>query len=83
MGTLRAREIFHDAGCQIIAVESVEVQKSKADSGCHAYGKIEPVAVIVCGPDRTYALDMESAPAPLDRLRQDVPGLDAMMAAFG
>lgn len=82
MATLRAREIFHDAGCQLIAVESVDYQRGRTRSGCHVYGRVEPVAVIICGPDRAYALDMESGPVSLDRLKEDVPGLDAMIALF-
>ena len=83
METLRAREIFSDVRLSLFAVESVDVQQGKTRSSCHVYGRMAPVAVIVCGPDKAYALDMESKPTSLDRLRQDIPGLNAMIASFG
>ena len=50
--------------------------------GCHLYGNIEPIAVIVCQPDGIYALDMKHEFKQLDQLRQDIPGLDVMLASF-
>jgi len=46
------------------------------------YGKLEPIAVIVCGPDITYALDMEAKPAGLDQLIEDIPELEATITTF-
>ncbi len=40
------------------------------------HGNIEPIAVVVCSQDRTYALDMEARPADYDKLRQNLPELD-------
>jgi uncharacterized spore protein YtfJ len=82
MGTLRAREIYHDAGFMLIAVESVDFQHSKTNIGWQLYGNIEPIAVIVCGPDGTYALDMEAKPAAFDQLKQEIPEIDSIIASF-
>jgi hypothetical protein len=82
MGTLRASEIFNDSGLMLIAIESVDFRHSKTNTVCRIYGKIEPIAVIVCGPDAIYALDMEAKPAALDQLRQDIPELDAIIEPF-
>jgi len=82
MGTLRAREIFHDSRLSLIAVESVDVQHRKTRTNCQVYGNIEPIAVVVSGPDKTYALDMESNPTSLDLLRQDIPELNAIISSF-
>ena len=82
MGTLRASEIFNDSGLMLIAIESVDFRHSKTNTVCRMYGKIEPIAVIVCGPDAIYALDMEAKPAALDQLRQDIPELDAIIEPF-
>jgi len=83
MGTLRARVIFNDSGLMLIAIESVDFRYSNTDTACRMFGNIEPTAVIVCGPGATYALDMEAKPAALDQLRQDIPGLDTLIAVFG
>ena len=82
MGTLRASEIFNDSGLMLIAIESVDFRYSKTNTICRVYGKMEPIAVIVCGPDATYAVDMEAKPAALDQLRQDIPELDAIITPF-
>ena len=79
MGTLRTSEIFNDSKLTLIAVESVDVRHSKTNAGCRLYGNIEPIAVIVCGPDTTYALDMELRPVAFDQLRRDIPELDAII----
>ncbi len=80
MRTLRTSEIFNDSRFTLIAVESVEYRHSKTNTVCELHGNIEPIAVVVHGPDGTYALDMESKPADFDQLRQDIPGLDAIVA---
>ena len=82
MGTLRASEIFNDSRLMLIAVESVDVQHCKTYIGCRMFGNIKPIAVIVCGPDGTYALDVEAKPATLDQLRQDIPELDAIISRY-
>jgi len=79
MGTLRTREIFNDSRLMLIAVESVDFQRSKTNTSCQLYGKIEPGAIIVCSPDEIYALDMDSKLIAIDQLRQDIPGLDAII----
>lgn len=82
MSTLRASVIFSDSRLTLIAVESVDLRHSKTNTGCRLYGNIEPVAVIVCGPDGTYALDMEAKLTAFDQLRQDIPELDTIIAPF-
>ncbi len=82
MSNLRAYEIFRDSKRMLIAIESVSYRHGKTTMGCHLYGNIEPIAVIVCHPDGIYALDMELEFKQLDQLRQDIPGLDAMLASF-
>lgn len=82
MNTLRASEIFNDSRLMLIAIESVDFRYSKTNTVCRMVGNIEPIAVIVCAPDATYALDMEAKPAALEKLRQDIPELDAIIAPF-
>ena len=79
MGSLITREIFNDAGCRLIAVASLDFQSGKTKSACRAYGRVEPVAVIVCYRDTCHALDLEGRTVDLDRLRDEVPELDALV----
>jgi hypothetical protein len=79
MESLRATEIFNDSRFRLIAVESVSFQCSKTNASGWLYGNIETIAVIVCGPDEIYALDMDAKLIVLEQLRQDVPGLDAII----
>jgi len=82
MSTLRAREIFNNSALMLIAVESVDFRHNKTGTSCQLFCNIEPIAVIICGPDTSYALDMKAKPATIDQLRQDVPGMDAIITAF-
>lgn len=82
MTTLRASEIFNDSRLRLIAIESVDFRSSKTTTLCQMFGKIEPIALVVCGRDAAYALDMEARPATLEHLRRDVPGLDAMLRGY-
>ena len=82
MTALRANEIFSNSGIKLIAIESVDYQYSRTTTRCQVYGNIKPIAVIVCGSEGIYALDMESKPADLGQLRQDIPELDALVSNF-
>jgi len=82
MGKLRATEIFNNARHRLIAIESVDFRYSQTSTNCRLYGNTEPIAVIVCGPDGIYALDMEAKLTMLDQLRRDIPELDAIIAPF-
>jgi len=82
MATLRIRHLFNDSALTLIAVESVDSRRTITSTRCQLYGQIEPIAVVVCSSDGTYALDMEAKPADLDELRQAIPELDAAIAPF-
>lgn len=79
MSSLRSREICDEYGYRLLAVESVDLRCSSFACGCQLFGKIEPVAVIVCGPRGVYALDAQARPVDLDQLRQGIPGLDELL----
>jgi len=82
MAKLRASVIFNDSRRMLIAIESVDFRYGNTNTICRMYGKLEPIAVIVCGPDITYALDMEAKPAGLDQLIEDIPELEATITTF-
>lgn len=81
MSKLRAREIFRDTRHTLIALESLESSQSKTGNSCHVFGKIEPVGVVVHGPEGSYALDMSAMPITMEQLRETVPDLDVLLAA--
>ena len=73
---LRTREVYKDSTRTLIAVESVDFQHNTTNTGGHFIGNINPIAVIVHGPEGKYALDMEANPANMDQLREELPELD-------
>ena len=79
---MRATVIFNDSRRMLVAIESVRYSHGKTDLTYRSYGMIEPVAVIVCTLEAVYALDMKSNMIAIDQLKQDVPGLDAIIARF-
>ena len=79
---LRVSEIFNSSGILVLAVESINFQRNKTNASCWLHGRIEPMAVIVYGPDEVYALDMDAKAIALDQLLQDTPELDAMIEPF-
>lgn len=80
MERLRAREIFSNAMLTLVAVESVDLRHDKTDNGCRLYGRVEPIAVIVCRLDGTYALDLAARRTDLEHLSRNVPELDTLIA---
>lgn len=79
---LRAIELFRNAKFLVIAVESAEFKLNKMDILCQISGKMEPIAVVICGPNGNYALDMQTRPTALNELRLNIPELDDMIALF-
>ena len=79
MAKLRARAFFKNSMLTLIAVESVDTWHGNTTTGCQLFGGLAPVAVIVCSPEGTYALDMEARPVDLDRFRTDLPELGALL----
>ncbi len=79
MAELRARRIYSDPARTIVAVESVELVAHRTSGRFQLFGRAEPSAIVVAGGDGSYALDMQCEPVDLDRLRREVPELDAMI----
>lgn len=82
MAVLRATEIFNDSIQRLIAIESVDYGHIRTGASYHLYGKIDAIAVIVCRSDGIVAFDMKAGPIELEQLRQDIPGLDDIIAPF-
>lgn len=82
MASLRATEIFKDSEHVLIAIESVDFRHITTRASCQLYGKIEPIAVIVCSSDGIRVLDMEARLIRLEQLSQGIPELDGIIASF-
>lgn len=71
MTTVRARTIFSDQRLTVTAVESLELRTDRSNHTRYLLGSLQPIAIIVTEPDRTYALDLDAHPVDLDRM--DLP----------
>ena len=71
---IRSRTIYSDAALTVRVIESVETWCSQTTARCGLMGRIEPVAVIVRGPDGEYALDIDAQPIGKDYLSQMLEG---------
>lgn len=80
MAAFRSVEIFRDSTRTVVAVEAADSRRGRTRTGSQFYADIVPVAIIVHGRDGAYALDMDAKPVGLDRLKQDVPELDSIVA---
>ena len=56
---LRCRQIHSDSAQTVRVIESVEILQARKDTGCRAYVRIEPVAVVVTDGDREYACGVD------------------------
>jgi dihydrodipicolinate reductase len=75
MTRLRARTVFSDDTLTVTAVEKLALQSDKLNRKCFLIGSLQPVAVIVKTPDRTYTLDLAAQPLDLDQVELPA-GLD-------
>ncbi|MBW2474498.1 MAG: hypothetical protein JRE56_07865 [Deltaproteobacteria bacterium] len=79
MTRLRSREIYQDSEVTLVAVESIDFRPGATNFGFHFSGTIEPIAVIVSGPDGAYGLGMDGEALDLDQLRREIPDIWAQM----
>jgi dihydrodipicolinate reductase len=68
MASLRAKTVFADQGITVTAVESLELRSDRTNHRQFITGRLEPIAVIVREPDRTYAFDMGAQSIDIDEL---------------
>lgn len=72
-------EIYRAASVRLIEVAAIELEASTGTHGCLVSARVDPKALIVCTGGDVKAFDLGAEPAPLDRLRQLVPDLDARL----
>ena len=81
MATIRPRPVFSDSTLTIVAIESIEIEQHRTIMGNQLFGAARPVAVVICAPDSAYALDMSAKSIDFERLRQEIPGLEAIITS--
>ena len=79
MQHLRVVEIHRDGRLRLLAVQSVEYDSGRIGGLCHVFGRIAPVAVVVCKPTRIHALGMDGEQIRLETLTGDLPELDGIL----
>ena len=67
MMTLRARTVLSGTDLTVTAIESLEIHTDRAHRIRYVTAELQPVAIIVKEPGRTYALDMAAQPIDIDR----------------
>ena len=77
---LRASCIFREGALELYAVERVDCRHQRETDYCVFSASLDPVAVVVCGPDGAHAVDMDSRAADLDVLTGHLPDLAAAVA---
>ncbi len=82
MKKIRVKEVFKDASHLVMAIETIHTQKDRTDSSCTMSGLIQPVAIVVCNLEETYALDIEAQPTAVEPLRREIPELDFAIGSF-
>lgn len=68
MANVRERTIFSDRGLTITAIEEVDVRSGLSRRSCFFTASVKPVAIVVKGPEGTYALDMTGQPVDRERI---------------
>jgi len=82
METCRTSRLLDRDSLVLIVVESVSSERHSASSGCWFSASVAPVALVICKPKRTQALDMYGNPIDLDELRRKVPALDCELGSL-
>jgi hypothetical protein len=68
MARLRTRTVFSDERLSVTAVESLEFRADRTSQKGYVIGNLEPIAIIVREPDKTYAIGMDAQPVEVDQL---------------
>ena len=79
MNKKRISEIFSDDRFTLYAVESVEIAHNKSTNVFSWQGSIKPDAIIIHCPEMNQALDMDSRPVELEKLKESIPELGRIL----
>lgn len=79
MTTLRANTIYSSAATRVIAIESIECLPQKSVGFYRLYASIEAAALIVCGANQNFVVNLAPTEISLEEFEQRVPGLRSML----
>lgn len=82
MRTFRTRPVRVDRRLALIAIESVEWHRHRSSNGCRFSAFVEPIALVVCGPEAVHAIDIQGNPVDVGKLRRTIPDLDAELGTY-
>ena len=78
--TVYAKHLYRDSNLIVVILESITVDSYQSPSNmCGVVGRVGPIAILICGPESNYALDMDTNAIGLDRLRRQVPELNSIV----
>jgi len=80
MEKFRAREVFSNSACSVIAVELASLQSSTLGRSRHLFGQIQPVALFICDKQKLQALDMTATPIGVGPVLAKTPDIDALLS---
>jgi len=80
MEQLRVTEIYRDVQFTLLAIESIDLQRSYLANAPHLTGSLKPLAIIVNSRHGSYAFDMDANPLVIDTLRRRLPELDTLLS---
>ena len=67
---LRCRQIHGNSALTLRVIESVEIRRALMDTGCRAFVRIDPVAVVITRGGREYALGVDGHAIDSDQWQQ-------------
>ena len=76
MSNLRTCEIYSDSVLTVIAVVDVNLHQDRGNTHYQLFGKLNPIAVIINGPEGKYILDMNAKPVNFDQFSQGLSDLE-------
>ena len=79
---LRCRQIHSDSALTVRLIDSVEIRRARMVTGCHAIVGIEPLAVVITGGDREYALGVDGQAIDPDQWQQMLRTAEPIGASF-
>lgn len=80
MTTTRAIEVYRSKVMKVIVVESIVLHHRRMPFSLQFFGKLEPIAIIVCNKNGIEAVDLEQQQLDVDELTQTVPRLAILIA---
>lgn len=83
MKRLRSVELYRDDQRRLVAIEAMAFSADKFNHAGHVFASIAPLLIVVCHPHGNEVITLTDDKDGLDKLKQQHPGLDALIAGMG